>query len=124
LTPPVTLSVLLADSAQAVGGKLYILGGRWSVTGPGPSASAIALKIEVPWDETNRRHKLLLPPVRLAALDRRAVGAGLGGRLLDAPPARSTDGVTEASRPTPLSATIGKLPPTSRGRAVGAGGTG
>jgi hypothetical protein len=54
------VTMLLADSAQAVGGKLYILGGGWSVTGPGPSASAIALKIEVPWDETNQRHRLLL----------------------------------------------------------------
>lgn len=54
------VTMLLADSAQAVGGKLYILGGGWSVTGPGPRASAIALKIEVPWDETNRQHKLLL----------------------------------------------------------------
>lgn len=54
------VTMLLADSAQAVDGKLYILGGGWSVTGPGPSAFAIAMKIEVPWDEANRRHKLQL----------------------------------------------------------------
>ena len=54
------VTMLLADAAQAVNGKLYILGGGWSVTGPAPSPSAIALKIEVPWDEANTRHKLTL----------------------------------------------------------------
>ena len=54
------VTMLLADAAQAINGKLYILGGGWSVTGPGPNVSAIALKIEVPWDEANRRHTLLL----------------------------------------------------------------
>lgn len=49
--------LLLADSAQAVDGKLYVLGGGWSVTGPNPSPSALAIKIEVPWDEANRRHR-------------------------------------------------------------------
>ena len=48
--------LMLADSAQAVEGKLYILGGGWSLVGPEPTPMAIALKIEVPWDETNRRH--------------------------------------------------------------------
>ncbi len=52
--------MLLADAAQAVGGKLYILGGGWSVTGPGPLPSALALKIEVPWDQANQRHNLQL----------------------------------------------------------------
>jgi len=52
--------MMLADAAQATGGKLYILGGGWSVTGPGPTPYALALKIEVPWDETNKRHTLML----------------------------------------------------------------
>jgi hypothetical protein len=52
------VTLLLADSAQAVDGKLYILGGGWSVTGPDPTPSAIAIKIEVPWDEANKRHQL------------------------------------------------------------------
>ena len=54
------VSMLLADAAQAVGGKLYILGGGWSITGPDPIPSAIALKIEVPWTATNRKHRLEL----------------------------------------------------------------
>jgi len=51
---------MLADSAQEVGGKLYILGGGWSITGPEPVPMAIALKLEVPWDRTNEQHSLLL----------------------------------------------------------------
>jgi hypothetical protein len=50
------VTLLLADAAQAVDNKLYILGGGWSITGPEPSPFAIALKIEVPWDQTNMRH--------------------------------------------------------------------
>lgn len=56
--PRMKVTMLLADSAQAVGGKLYILGGGWSVTGPGPVPSALAIKIEVPWDQANQRHDL------------------------------------------------------------------
>jgi hypothetical protein len=52
--------MLLADAAQEVGGKLYILGGGWSITGPTPTPMAIALKLEVPWDRTNEHHTLLL----------------------------------------------------------------
>ena len=48
--------MLLADSAQAAEGKLYILGGGWSVTGPQPVPSAIAMKLEVPWDQANMSH--------------------------------------------------------------------
>ena len=54
------VTMLLADAAQAVGGKLYILGGGWSITGPAPTPVAIAIKIEVPWTEANISHKLRL----------------------------------------------------------------
>jgi hypothetical protein len=54
------VTLLLADSAQAVAGKLYVLGGGWSVIGPGPAPMAIAAKIEVPWDQANTKHELLL----------------------------------------------------------------
>lgn len=53
-------TLLLADSAQAVNGKLYILGGGWSVCGPDPTPMAIAIKIEVPWDRSNVKHPILL----------------------------------------------------------------
>lgn len=54
------LTMLLADAVQAVGGKLYILGGGWSLIGPDPSPMALAIKIDVPWTETNRPHQLQL----------------------------------------------------------------
>lgn len=66
------VTMLLADAAEAVNGKLYVLGGGWSITGPDPTPSALALKIDVPWHEANRRHSLVLSlrdadglPVRL-----------------------------------------------------------
>lgn len=57
---PFGVTMLLADAAQAVAGKLYVLGGGWSITGPDPQASAIALYIKVPWDLANTSHHLLL----------------------------------------------------------------
>ena len=51
------VTMLLADAAQAVEGKLYVLGGGWSVTGPQPVPMAIALKVDVPWDQANARHR-------------------------------------------------------------------
>ena len=48
--------MMLADAAQAVGGKLFILGGGWSVCGPEPLPMALAVKIEVPWDQANLAH--------------------------------------------------------------------
>jgi hypothetical protein len=54
------LTLLLADFAEAINNKLYIMGGGWSVIGPDPATFAIAVKLEVPWDETNKRHQLEL----------------------------------------------------------------
>jgi hypothetical protein len=56
VAPSVKVTLLLADSAQAVDGKLYILGGGWSIIGPEPTPTAIAIKLEVPWDQANRKH--------------------------------------------------------------------
>lgn len=49
------LTALLCDAAQVAEGKLYILGGGWSIHRvPGPVSMAIAIKIDVPWSEANR----------------------------------------------------------------------
>lgn len=53
-------TLILCDHAVVADGKLFIAGGGWSLTGPAPSPSAIALLIGVPWDQTNQPHKLLL----------------------------------------------------------------
>jgi hypothetical protein len=50
------VTMLLADAAQVAGGKLQIIGGGWSVTGPQPVASALAVLIQVPWMEANTKH--------------------------------------------------------------------
>lgn len=48
--------MMLCDSAQVAEGKLYILGGGWSLTGPDPSPSAVAMKLEIDWNEADRPH--------------------------------------------------------------------
>jgi hypothetical protein len=45
---------LLADHAQAIGGKLYLMGAGWNVTGPAPTTLALAGILELDWDEANR----------------------------------------------------------------------
>jgi hypothetical protein len=54
----VKVTMMLADYAQAAEGKLNVIGGGWSLTGPNPTPSALAILIEVPWDRTNEPHKV------------------------------------------------------------------
>lgn len=49
---------MLADFAQVADGKLNVLGGGWTFTGPQPSPFAIAGIVEVPWQLTNQSHKI------------------------------------------------------------------
>lgn len=55
---------LLVDSAQVANGKLYILGGGWArLTTPQVPVSRTfetAIRVIVPWTETNRSHPLEL----------------------------------------------------------------
>jgi len=48
--------MLLCDSAQVADGKLYILGGGWSLIGPDPMPTAVAMKIDVDWSEVDHPH--------------------------------------------------------------------
>lgn len=50
--------MLLADSAQVANDKLYILGGGWTQVASPVPPTAVAIKVDVPWDETNREHTL------------------------------------------------------------------
>jgi hypothetical protein len=52
------VTALLCDSAQVAGGKLFVLGGGWSLCGPGPFVHGLAIKLGVPWDLANRKHTL------------------------------------------------------------------
>ena len=67
--------MLLCDSAAAVEGKLYVLGGGWSqILEVGiPVNMGLAIKVAVPWDRTNENHNLV---VRLVTADGEAVRLG------------------------------------------------
>jgi hypothetical protein len=56
------VTMLLCDAAQAVGNKLYILGGGWSqiVRPDVPVPMAIAVKLAIPWDRANEVHHFRL----------------------------------------------------------------
>ena len=53
--------LILADSAQVVGNKLFLMGGGWDRislnTLPAQHTLSIAFAINVPWNETNERHQ-------------------------------------------------------------------
>ena len=103
------MTMLLCDAAQEAGGKLFILGGGWSVSrGPGPYSMALAVKIEVPWSEANQPHtvvaELLTEDGRPVVVDGNAiridgrveVGRPPGlpaGTALDAPMALNINGL-------------------------------
>lgn len=78
--------MLLCDHAQVADGKLNIIGGGWTVTGPQPTPFAIAILFQVPWDQANARHAF-----RLDLLD--ADGAPVGD------PPISVEGHFEVGRP-------------------------
>jgi hypothetical protein len=58
--------LILADCAQVVSNKLYLLGGGWDVLTVNTSFPveqqplAVSVSIRVPWNETNQRHALEL----------------------------------------------------------------
>ena len=53
--------LILADSAQVVGNKLYLMGGGWDRLNinkdfPVDQRCAIAVAIKIPWNDTNAKH--------------------------------------------------------------------
>jgi Family of unknown function (DUF6941) len=56
----VKVTMLLADFAQVADGKLTVVGGGWSLSGPDPTPFGIAILVHVPWDQANRRHTIRL----------------------------------------------------------------
>ena len=112
--------LLLADAAQVADGKLYLLGAGWSVTGPGPTPSAVAIKIEVPWDQTNVAHHFELElvdedgqPVTMPAADGAAQPVQTAGSFEVGRPAGLRPGTPID---VPLAINIGPLalPPDQR----------
>jgi hypothetical protein len=57
----VSLTLLLCEAAQAVAGKLYVLGGGWRDVKPpagAPIPMALAMMISVPWNMANQKIEL------------------------------------------------------------------
>lgn len=54
------VTMLLCDAAESVGGKLYILGAGWSqiLVPDTPVNMSLAIKISVPWDQSNVPHRV------------------------------------------------------------------
>jgi hypothetical protein len=61
-TKPSLDFLILADRAEAVGGKLYMMGGAWehiyTQDLTQPSLISIAVGILVPWEAANQQHKI------------------------------------------------------------------
>ena len=113
------VQLLLADSAQVVGGKLYLLGGMWSEIGPAPTPMAVVVRFVVPWDQTNRKHKWSL---RLVDQDGDPVESesptgpqpiAVGGEVEAGRPAGARPG-TEINLPVAVNMGALRLPPGKR----------
>jgi hypothetical protein len=55
--------IILADAAEAVNNKLYLIGGGWETLTidsqlPALHPCAIAIAFSVPWNETNQQHNI------------------------------------------------------------------
>ena len=116
--------MLLADYVQVSDGKLTVIGGGWSLTGPDPAPFGIAILVHVPWDLANRRHTL-----RLELIDadgRPVIAPSSEGAGDDAPIVFLNDVEFEVGRPAgikpgtplelPLAVNSGPLPLEPGGR--------
>lgn len=86
-------TMLLCDSAQSIGGKLFILGGGWSLlrkTG-NLMTMALAVKLSIPWSRANVLHDL----------EARLVTDAGDDVLQDGQPVRA-EGAIEVGRPPGL----------------------
>ena len=48
--------MMLTNHAEVHEGLFYIHGGGWDYIGPGPATFALAVRVDVPWDQTNIEH--------------------------------------------------------------------
>lgn len=108
------VTLLLADFAQVYEGKLSVVGAGWTATGPGPGPSAVAMLIDVPWDQTNVPHRWRLElvdsdgdPVMVPQLDGAEIPLIIEGQFEAGRPPGTPRG---ASIPVPLALNMGPLP--------------
>ena len=86
-----------ADSAQAVGGKLYILGGGFNHLAvpdfPAAHAFDVAIIVDVPWDHTNRPYEVA---IELVDADGQSLGYRAEATLETGRPAGARPGTSFA----------------------------
>jgi len=74
---PMVEFVMLADRAEAINGKLYIMGGAWDRLQKSdfgtPHQLSIAVSVVVPWNATNEEHRL---NVRVVDADEHEIAGG------------------------------------------------
>ena len=80
--------LILADAAEVIGGKLYLMGGGWdnltiAQSLPSERQLAIAASFRVPWNETNQRHTV---EIEVASEDGAVLGAISGQVEVGRPP--------------------------------------
>ncbi len=112
---------LLGDHAQALNGKLYVMGAGWNVTGPDPVSAALAGILELDWNEANQPQQLR---IELLTEDGHAVmiPTPTGDRAVE------IGGAVEVGRPpgtragtsfnVPIAINVGPLPIPPGGRYV------
>jgi hypothetical protein len=97
--------MLLCDSAQSVGGKLYILGGGWSHVSagafPGGLMMALAIKVAVPWDRANERIR-----IKLALVTDQGAPVDVDGNAIEAETELELGRPPGLRRGTPLDASL------------------
>lgn len=93
------VTLLLCDFAEVLNGKIYIMGAGWDrVMGGMPINAALAILIQVPWEQTNQRHSIAMRLVTedgapVVVNDEPVVG---GGEFEIGRPPGSTPGATSA----------------------------
>lgn len=75
--------LILADYAQVIGNKLYLMGGGWDVlqiqrSFPARQKFAIAVSFHVPWDETNQKQAFSM---EILTEDGESLDAHLAGQV-------------------------------------------
>ena len=89
-------TLLLADYARVADGKLDVIGGGWSIiNAAGPFGCFVAALFQIPWDQTNQKHKFRFD---LLDADGNGIPAAGGEETVN------VEGEFEAGRPAGLTA--------------------